>query len=43
MVILWISLLLVCAVAIGQGDASRAEVMQDFYQAEYRHCYPVDT
>lgn len=42
MVILWICVLFLCSAFISQGDASRAEVMQDFYHAEYRHCYPAE-
>ncbi len=43
MVILLISVLFLCAVAIEQSDASHKESMQDFYRTEYQHCYPVDS
>ena len=42
MIVLWICVLLLCSVIIAQGDDSRAEVMREFYHAEYRHCYPAE-
>ena len=42
MVILWICVLFVCSAILSQGDASREEIKQNFYCAEYRHCYPAE-
>ena len=42
MVILWICVLLMCAVILDRGEVSRAELMRDFYHAEYRRCYPAE-
>lgn len=34
---LWILILMVCAVALGDDDRS---MEMQFYQSEYTHCYP---
>lgn len=43
MLIVFVGILFAAASALSQGESSSAASLRQFYNAEYRRCYPVDS